>query len=242
SAHDNVILARESLTQTLGLKKDDRDLSGDLPVLDAQKLLANLSDVNFTERPDLKAKEFQTLSAEDQSAASHSFWFPKISIIGEYQWYNSPDYLFNSSTQSNYLKDNDNFRTAYFVGAAASWDILDGGTSLAKANEAGDRAKQARDDFEAAQLQAPYDFDLWKRRLVSSVTLYQAKLTDVEKAKESTRLATLGFKAGIHTTTDVLDAELEQFRAEAGLIQAQYNALEAKVNLELAIGKGIDHD
>ncbi len=77
---------------------------------------------------------------------------------------------------------------------------------------------------------------------MSSVVLYQAKLTDVDKAKESARLATLGFKAGTRTTTDVLDAELEQFRAEAGLVQAQLNALEALNNLEMAIGKGIEHD
>ncbi len=138
--------------------------------------------------------------------------------------------------------DTNNFRNAYFVGAAASWDILDGGSSLAKANEAGERANQAKADLEATQLQAPYEFEHWKRKLASSVALYQAKLTDVDKAKESTRLATLGFKAGTRTTTDVLDAELEAFRAEAGVVQAQLNALEALNNLEMAIGKGIEHD
>jgi outer membrane protein TolC len=114
--------------------------------------------------------------------------------------------------------------------------------SWAKSNEAHERANEANDDLNSAQLQAPYDFDFWKRTLVSKVSLYQAKLTDIDKAKESARLATLGFKAGTRTTTDVLDAELEEFRAAAGLVQAQVDALEALINLEISVGKRINHD
>lgn len=128
------------------------------------------------------------------------------------------------------------------MGASLKWDILDGGLSLAKANEAHEKAEQAKSDFRKAQLQAPYDFDLWKRRLISNISLYQAKLTDVDKAKESVRLATVGFKAGTRTTTDLLDAELDQYRASAGLVQAQLNAWEALINLELVTGKRYSHD
>jgi outer membrane protein TolC len=78
--------------------------------------------------------------------------------------------------------------------------------------------------------------------LVSSLTLYKAKLTDIEEAKESARLATVGFKAGTRTTTDVLDAEYEEYRASAGLVQAQINALEALINLELVTGKRYSHE
>jgi outer membrane protein TolC len=109
--------------------------------------------------------------------------------------------------------------------------------SLAKSNEANERAKQVKDQMDSAKLKAPYDFDLWKRRLVSSVSLYEAKLTDVDKAKESARLATLGFTEGTRTTTDVLDAELEEFRATAGLVQSQVDSLEAEINLEISIGR-----
>ena len=230
SAHDSVALARSALTQAMGLKSDDRTLSGQLPVLDTDALLKDVTSAQLAESPQLRAKELLARAAEDQSAAAHAFWFPRLSVIGEYQWYNNPDYIGG-------LVDNDNFRNAYFLGAAASWDLLDGGLSVARANEAGAKALQAKDEYESAQLQTPYDFDLWKRRLISSVSLYKAKLTDVDKAKESARLATVGFKAGTRTTTDVLDAELEEYRASAGLVQAQINSLEALVNLELTIGK-----
>jgi outer membrane protein TolC len=237
SAHDEVALAREQLTRTMGLKNDDRSLSGDLPVLDPDAILKNVSGNDFSQKPDLRAKELQALAAEDDSAASHAaLWIPKVSLIGEYQWYNSPDYLLTGITNTS------DFRTDYYVGASATWDILDGGASVAKANEADEKAKQAEEVLKAGQDQAPYDFDYWKRKLVSSVALYKAKLTDVDEAKESARLATVGFEAGTRTTTDVLDAELEEYRAAEGLVQAQIDSLEALVNLELSIGKRIENE
>jgi len=235
-ASDNVVLTRESLAQVMGLKQDDRPLSGDLPVINTDKIVSQLTAVDFNERPDVKARIMQAESAEDQSAAEGSFWVPKVSLIGEYQFYNVPDYLTTG------LSNNDDFRTDYFFGAAATWDIFDGGISLAKAKEAEAKSNQAQDDFKAAQIQAPYDFDLWKRKLISSGAVYQAKLTDVDEAAESVRLATLGFQAGANTTTDVLDAELDKFTASAGLVQAQVGMLEAVINLELAIGKRLNND
>ncbi len=233
---DKVVLSREALFKTMGLQRDDRSLSGQLPLIDAQKVLEEISSVDHRERPDVKAKELQLKAAKDQSAASAAFGLPRISLIGQYQFYNSPDYLGGA------LSPNSEFRTDYFLGAAATWDVLDGGVGLARANAAVEKAKEAEADLNEAQLQAPYDLDLWKRKLASSAALYRAKIVDVDKAKESARLAKLGFKEGTNTTTDVLDAELETFRAGAGLVQAQLDMLEAQINLELAIGKRLENE
>jgi outer membrane protein TolC len=236
SAHDQVVLARENLAQIMGMKTDDRPLSGVLPVLDADKILGAAGDLNFQQRPDLKISELQAKAAADESAASEaSFLVPSVALVGEYQWYDSPDYL-------GTIVHTDNFNHAYYLGASATWNLFDGASALAKANEDGEKAKGARDAFEAAQVEAPYDFDLWKRRLVSNVAIYNAKLTDVDEAKESARLATVGFEAGTRTTTDVLDAELEEFRAAEGLVEAQVNAYEALINLELSVGKRIENE
>lgn len=239
SAHDNVVLGREALAQAMGLRDDDRPLKGELPALDSEALLKTATQVDILDSPQLRAKHLQALAAADRSAASSAaLWVPRISLIGQYQAYDSQDY----NIQTNGVINTGVYQNSYFFGASATWDILDGGESIAKANEADEQAKEARDDYASAQLQTPYEFDLWKRRLVSSVSLYRAKLTDVDKAKESARLATLGFKAGTRTTTDVLDAELEEYRASAGLVQAQLNALEALINLELVTGKRLTHD
>lgn len=236
AAADNVVIARNDLAQVMGLKNDDRPLTGKVPAIEVDKWLSRIQDVDFANRPDLKAKLMQAQAALDQSAASGSFWAPKISLIGEYQFYNSPDYLTTG------LSNTEDFRTDYFFGAEATWDIFDGGISLAKAKEAEAKAQEAQADLKTAQVQAPFDFDMWKRRLASSGALYEAKLTDVDKAKESVRLAILGFKAGTNTTTDVLDAELDKYQASAGVVKAELDILEAITNLELAIGKRLTND
>ncbi len=239
SAHDNVVLAREALAQSMGLKEDDRPLPVDLPTLNSEAVLQDVSGADYKDNPELKARQMQTLAASDQSAASAaSLWVPKVSLFGQYQWYNSPAYLPSGFD----YKDYSSFQTDYFVGVNATWSILDGGESVAKANEADEQAKQAKDSYASAELQTPFNFDQWKRRLVSSLAVYKAKLTDVDEARESARLATVGFKAGTRTTTDVLDAELEEYRASAGVVQAQLDALDAIINLELVTGKRLTHD
>ena len=61
------------------------------------------------------------------------------------------------------------------------------------------------------------------------------------KSEESFRLAKVGQKEGTRTTTDLLDAEAELFRAKANAINAQIGSIEALLNLELATGQ-IFHD
>ena len=59
---------------------------------------------------------------------------------------------------------------------------------------------------------------------------------DARVAATLVRLATIAVKAGTKTHAETLDAELELFRARAGLIRAQIDASEALANLELALG------
>jgi len=51
------------------------------------------------------------------------------------------------------------------------------------------------------------------------------------------RLATLAVRAGTKTHSEALDAELELFRARAGIIHAQIDAAEALSSLQLALGR-----
>lgn len=237
SAHDNVVLAREALANAMGYKADDRVLSGTLPILNPDEILSRVNQEDYENRPDLKAKKLTALAAQDRSAAAESFWIPKVQLIGDYTWYNEQAYTIGSDPMNT-----GNVSTSYFVGAAATWNLLDGGQSWAQANAAQEQANESIDDFNSAKLRAPFDFDIWKRTLVSKVALYRSKLTEIDESRENSRLAILGFKAGTRTTTDVLDAELDQFQAEAGLVQAQVDALEALINLENTVGKRISHE
>jgi len=232
SSEDNLVLARRKLALSMGLAKDERSLAGELPVPDEKVLLPGL-DKDLDQKPDVRSKMLLAQAAAKRGAEAGGFWFPKVSLVGEYQFY---DFA------SRDLFEPKGYPDAYQVGLAASWNLFDGGASLAKEREADEERKQAEASAQEAKLQAPYDLDFWKRRLGYSASLYRARLAEVDKARESVRLSRLGFKAGTRTTTDVLDSELDYFRANAGVVTAQVEAAEALMNVELAVGKRISHE
>jgi outer membrane protein TolC len=225
---DQALLARRKLAQAMGEGEDQRALSGELPLPDPALVSESLSQ-DLGSKDDLKAMAMESRAAREREHAAASHWLPSLNLLGEYQYYN------NSSSE---IGDRGDYQTAYQLGAAATWDIFDGAGSLARQKAAEKKADAAAEDLEAARQQASYDFELWKHRYRSSCSLYQARLSNVEKSRESVRLATLGQKAGTRTTSEVLDAELDYFRATAGSVQAQLDAAEALINLELALGKG----
>jgi outer membrane protein len=132
-----------------------------------------------------------------------------------------------------------NYKPAYSIALALSWNIFDGGVALAQSKQAVYQQIQADKKTEAARLQVPYDFNYWKKRFLSNTDHYEARKYDVERSEESVRLAKEEEKAGTRTSTETLDAELDLFRSKAGVVNAQVNALEAQIRLELALGRTI---
>ncbi|WP_413575865.1 TolC family protein [Bdellovibrio sp. HCB290] len=226
NAQDNTVLSRQNLLVGLGVEDTGQNLSGELPVPDAQKV-ANLQKPEKIERLDYQAIADRELAAHKAWLAAYKHWIPKFSLFGQADYYNNI---------SKGLTDQD-FNNAYSFGVNMTWNVFDGFASSAQSAQADARQVQAQETTRQAKLKTSFDFDFWKRRYMYSAALYKAKTVDVEKAQESVRLATQSFKAGTRTSSEVLDAELDLFRARAGLVNAQVNASEAFVNLELALGK-----
>ncbi|WP_413582588.1 TolC family protein [Bdellovibrio sp. HCB288] len=226
NAQDNTVLSRQNLLVGLGVEDTGQSLQGDLPVPDAQRV-ANLQKPQKIERLDYQAIQDRELAAHKAWLAAYKHWIPKFSLFGQADYYNNI---------SKGLRDQD-FNNAYSWGVNMTWSIFDGFASSSQSAQADARQVQAQQRTLQAKLKTGFDFDFWKRRYLYSAALYKAKTIDVEKAKESVRLATQSFKAGTRTSSERLDAELDLFRARAGLVNAQVNAAEAQVNLELSVGK-----
>ncbi|QLY24956.1 TolC family protein [Bdellovibrio sp. KM01] len=226
NSEDNTILARQNLLMSLGVDDTGQSLTGVLPVPDAQKV-ASLNKPAKIERLDYQAMTDREISAHKAWLAAYKHWVPKFSVFGQADYYNNI---------SKGLTDQD-FNNAYSVGVNMTWNVFDGFASSAQAAQADARQVQARESVRQAKLKDTYDFDFWKRRYLYSAALYKAKTVDVQKAQESVRLATESFKAGTRTSSEVLDAELDLFRARAGLVNAQVSAAEAMISLELSLGK-----
>ncbi len=227
SAKDNVLLARRALSEAMGTPDDSRPLTGELPV-PAERELPSDPKAALAARDDVQAMVKRAEAADNMHSAAFGAWIPAVSFFGQKQWYNNTNFSLSN-----------NFGDAYAVGIALSWNIFDGGASIAKRSEAAAQREQAQAQAEALTLAAPNELELWRRKFLSNLQLYRARRRAVEAAQESVRLAKLGFQAGTRTNTDVLDAELDLFRARAGIVRAQLESEEAILNLELASGKRI---
>lgn len=228
-AKDDIQIAQENLSKALGINEpaDAKDSELSEPTPEKFQNLTYTRDTH--KRQDLGALEGQVDATNLVESSRSKYWVPKLYLIGEYSKYNNI---------TDPLSDWSNYRSAYSLGFQITWDIFSP-KALTKSKEELYQAIQGEKDLVSANLQAPVDFAFWKKRYLYSAANYHAKKVDVDRASETVRLAQAGFRAGIRTTTEVLDAELDLFRARAGIVTAQMNCIEAKEKLELALGENL---
>lgn len=227
NANDNVNVAVLRLGEAIGQDYSQAELSGKLPEF-ANTSISSLKDKDISERQDIAALRHRVNSLEQSTDASGKHWVPKVALVGNYQKYNNINSRFD---------DKDALRDAYSVGVQLSWNLFDGMASTARDHQVIEQRYQTEKTLQMAQDKANNDLELWKRKFNYYISVYEARKSDVQKATESMRLAKEGRRAGVRTNTDLLDAELELFRASAGVVNAQIGAVEALVNLELASGQ-----
>ncbi len=226
---DNMETARNRLAEILGHEIETREIKGQLPVL-RPEFIKNVSLVSSTTRKDIQSLTEKEEAFDYLESASGKYWVPKLSVFGQYQYYNN-----RSDSISNF----DEYRDSYLVGLSLSWNIFDGLVSYSRSKESVEEKYQADKNKQMSWLKAKQDFEYWKRKYVYFCSVYSSRLNEVEKASESVRLAREGRKVGSQTNTDLLDTESELFRSKAGVVNAQIGAVEAMINLELATGQRI---
>lgn len=118
-----------------------------------------------------------------------------------------------------------------------SWLLWDGGRRRAERAEAAaaSRAVQAR----AADFDRQVAFEVRQRwlELDSSRAAIAAASDGVRSATEARRVVTDRFRAGVVTSTDLLDADLAVLQAELDLTRARAGARLAEARLERAVGQ-----
>lgn len=229
NAVDNIAISEQNLLEIIGLDKLDLKISGDLPILN-ETYLKGIDISDIYDRSDIKALKNRVTAATFASKAQDSYWVPKLSLIGQYQYYN------NLTTK---ITETDKYRSAYQVGIQLYWNIFDGFTSFSKAHAQTEVLVQTQKSYRITELKAQKDFEIAKRKYNYFLNLYKARNNDISKSKESVRLAKEGRRVGARTNTDLLDAEDDLYKSEAGAINAQLGAIEALINLQIAIGQKI---
>ena len=229
NAEDNIAISEQNLLELLGKDKTTLEVSGELPILD-EALVKNINEADVRKRQDIIALKNRLSSISYNEEAQSTFWVPRLSAFGQYQYYNN----LNTS-----LTDTDKYRSAYQVGLQLSWNIFDAGSSFSKSKQTTEQLVQAEKTYRITEIRAQKDFEIWKRKYNYFASLYRARNNDIAKSKESVRLAREGQRVGARTNTDLLDAEADLYKSQAGAVNAQLGAIEALINLQTSIGQKI---
>lgn len=227
-AEDDAAVARQRLFQRLGRQDDGQALQGKLPE-DWSGIDLTMTDPARLRRADREAQVLKVEQDARTAAAAKAHWLPRVSAFASQDYYNNYNHAI--------WEEDERFKTSYEVGVSMSWNIFDGGASLASQRQAALAEAGQRERLALLDEAIPVEIDQSRRRLIYDIATYKNKISSIRKAEEAVRLAKSGLSAGIRTNTEVLDAVVDLNRAKATAVRAQIDAVEALGDLEMALGK-----
>jgi outer membrane protein len=187
-----------------------------------------LIEVAKQQRPERAALVKRAAAAAERSRAAAAGLKPTIAIGGGVDYARPNPRIFPREER---------WRTSWDASVNANWPLFDGGRSRSEMAEAAalTRATQER----LADLDAALAVEVRQRltELVSSRAAVDAAADAVRSATEARRVAGERFRAGVATSTDVLDAQVALLQAELDRTQAIASARIARAALDRALGK-----
>lgn len=223
-------LARMALAQVCGLPVNtvmtlaDEDIDDATVTAEIAKSY-NMEEV-YSRRPDLRALSIGVDIAGQQKKVAMSDMLPKVALIGAYSFSNPNMY-------DGFAK---RFNGAFSVGAMVSIPIWHWGGNYNKYRAAKSeetimklRLSDARDMVDLQVSQASY-------KSQEAVKTYEMTNTNLAKADDNLRTATLAFKEGVATTDNVMEAQTAWLKAHSERIDAMIDVHLCDTYLNKALG------
>ncbi len=179
-------------------------------------------------RPERRALERRADAQRARGDAAASASLPQIGAAAGYDYASPNPRVFPRIAE---------WRDSWDVSVNVNWLLWDGGRRRAELAEAaaGVRAAEARvSEFDR---QAAFEVRQRQLEIESSRAAIAAASDGIRSATEARRVVGERFRAGVATSTDLLDAEVAVLQAELDRTRALANARLAEARLERAVGK-----
>jgi outer membrane protein len=187
-----------------------------------------LVDAAKQRRPERAALVKRVEAAAERSRAAAAGLKPTIAVAGGFDYARPNPRIFPREER---------WRTSWDASVNANWPLFDGGRARADVAEADARARAVQERL--ADLDAALAVEVRQRvtELESSRAAIDAAADAIRSATEARRVVGERFRAGVATSTDVLDAQVAILQAELDRTQAIANARVARARLDRALGK-----
>jgi outer membrane protein len=179
-------------------------------------------------RAERQALEQRAASAGARADAVAGAARPQVGIVGGYDYARPNPRTFPRSREG---------RTSWDAGVNVSWTLWDGGRRAAEQGEATAAAAALRTRVAEFDRQVTFDVTARALELESSRQAVIAATDGIRAAAEAERVVGERYRAGVLTSTEVLDALVARLQAELDRTRAIANVRLAEARLERAVGR-----
>lgn len=227
---NGLVLSRMALAQVCGLPVNTVFplTDEDVEFVDFTTLIAssyNMEDV-YNRRPDLRALESGINIYRQQEKVALSDMMPKLALIGAYSFSN-PN-MFDGFSKR--------FSGAFSIGATLSIPLWHWGGNYNKYKAAQVQTHIAQMELDNAKDMVDLQVSQSAFKTQEAVKTYNTTLSNLDKAKENLRQANIGFKEGVMTTDNVMEAQTAWLKANSEKIDALIDVHLCDVYLSKVLG------
>ena len=229
---DGLTLSRMALAQLCGLPVHTPLTLADEGAEPAPRLTTSLpangydmGDV-YARRPDVQALELGIRIREQQGKVALSSMLPNLAVVGAYSFSNPNMY-------DGFKK---NFKGAFSVGATLTVPLWHWGGNYNKYRAARADTEIARLRLEDAKEMIDLQVSQASFKCREAAKTYDMTVTNIAKADENLRQADLGFREGVMTVQNVMEAQTAWLKARSEKIDAGIDVHMCDVYLSKALG------
>ena len=190
--------------------------------------VADLISRALRDRAERQGLEQRVVSAEERANAVQATKLPQVGVGGGYDYARPNPRIFPRAGE---------WKPSFDASVNVTWTLWDGGRRSAEYGEARANAAALKTRIEDFDRQVSFDVRARSLELASSREGVVAAEEEVRAAVDAERVVGERYKAGVATSTDVLDAQVARLQAELDRARAIANVRLAEARLERAIGR-----
>ena len=222
-------LARMLLCQLCGLPLDTQ-----FTLEDENKELSSTAGGNsafdmstaLSRRPDLRSLELAADIYDKKIKLARSENLPQLALVGNYL-------LTNPSVFNGFEKK---FKGMFNIGVTLSAPLFRWGEGRNKVRAAKAQAAAARYQLDEAREKVELQVNQASFRATEANKAFARAVKNCERAEENLRTASVGFKAGVIPTSDMLEAQTAWVSAQSEMVDAAIDVRLTQVYLQKSLG------
>ena len=220
-------ISRANLIKIMGISQDSAFVLGDGLVYSPFSItMEQAVAAAYRNRPDLFGRELDIRQQKELLTIAQSTYYPMISAYYK-------DYWTKPNSHNPMLVDWDN---GWNYGLTASLPLFDGFAREGGIISQKARVKQSQIDLVDTEETALFELTKATLSIEDAAEFVDSQKLNLSRAEEGLRLVEAGYRQGVNTQVEVIDAQTALTTARANYYQSIYSHVVAKLDLNKAMG------